>query len=209
MAAKGNGRSTLPDGVDDSELNRGQLARAFNVSENTLDRWVADGMPVLEVGANGRPYRFQLSSCWGWKTDRDVEETRAQDEAERSVQQMRLALIGGRVGTSEQSLSPKERAALYAAEQGYMQAARARRDLIPFDEVVDLIEDVLAIVRDGITALPDRLARECGLEGRQTEKAIVAGDDLIGELNRKIREARLEGRTASSGQPANGHLELQ
>lgn len=52
-------RFPLPAGVADAVLNKSQLARALAVSEPTIDRWVADGMPVLSAGTNGRSYEFQ------------------------------------------------------------------------------------------------------------------------------------------------------
>ena len=54
-------------------LNKSQLARALNVSEPTVDRWIGDGMPVLSAGTNGRSYEFQLSECFAWRKAREAE----------------------------------------------------------------------------------------------------------------------------------------
>ena len=179
----------LPDGVDDIVLNRGQMARALNVSEPTIDRWIVDGLPVLEGGGGGgRPYKFQLSACWSWKCARDDDERIATAEAERAVQQMRLALVGGSVGDQERAFSAKQRSELYAAEYHWMQAARARGQLTPIERVEDLLEEVFSLVRDAVVALPDRLQRECNLDGRQVEKAVTACDDLLSEAHRKMQE---------------------
>ncbi|HEY4774077.1 MAG TPA: terminase small subunit [Xanthobacteraceae bacterium] len=197
----------LPDGVDDAVLNRGQLARALDVSEPTLDRWIADGMPVVEGGGNGRPYKFQLSACWAWKCARDDDEMFASEQAERAVQQMRLALIGGSVGDSERALSAKQRAELYEAEYRWMQAAQLRGELAPVKQVAEIIEEVFALIRDAVTALPDRLQRECNLKGREIERAIVACDDALAEAHRRIRDGLS---ALSAPTRVNGHsLELQ
>jgi phage terminase Nu1 subunit (DNA packaging protein) len=187
----------LPQGVDDAVLNRGQLARALNVSEPTIDRWIADAMPVLEGGSNGRPYKFQLSACWAWKCGRDQDEQILSAESERAVQQMRLALIGGSVGDNERVLSPKDRAQLYEEEYRWMQAARARGELIPFQDVVDLFEEVFAVIRDGVVALPDRLQRECHLQGGQCERAVTACDDVLAEAHRRSEDAFVKLKMAS------------
>ncbi|MBR2819830.1 MAG: terminase small subunit [Reyranella sp.] len=181
-------RHPLPDGVVDAVLNRGQLARAFDVSEPTIDRWIADGMPVQEAGTNGRSYKFLLSDCWSWKAERDQAEAQATEAGERAVQQMRLALIGGEIGDSERGLSPKQRAELYEAEYRWSQAAKARGDLAPVGAVDDLFEDVFTTIRDTIVALPDRLQRECNLSDRQVEKAVTACDDALDEAARKIAD---------------------
>ncbi|MBL3611465.1 hypothetical protein JMM60_22460, partial [Rhodovulum sulfidophilum] len=46
----------LPEGVEDTAMNRAQIARALDVSDNTISKWIAQGMPVLEEGGNGREY---------------------------------------------------------------------------------------------------------------------------------------------------------
>ncbi len=197
----------LPDGVRDAILNRGQIARALDVSEPTIDRWIADGMPVYEQGGNGKSYKFQLSDCWAWKCARDHDEALATEESERTVQQMRLALIGGAAGDSERALSPKERAELYEAEYRWSQAAKARGELTPIQRVEDLMEEVMATVRDTIVALPDRLQRECNLQNRQVEKAVIACDDALNEAVRKLDDGL---RSLQQGARPNGHsLELQ
>lgn len=176
----------LPQGVQDAILNRGQLARALGVSEPTVDRWITDGMPVEEGGSNGRPYKFLLSACWVWKVKRDGDDSARVAEAERAVQQMRLALIGGGVGDTERSISPKQRAELYEAEYRWAQAARARGELVPQSDIEDAAEDLLATIRDAVVALPDRLQRECNLDNRQTEHAIRACDDILTDLHGRL-----------------------
>lgn len=196
-------RHPLPDGVVDAELNRGQLARAFGVSEPTIDRWIGDGMPVLEQGTNGRSYKFLLSACWQWKAERDDAETQATEAGERAVQQMRLALIGGEVGDGERGLSPKQRTELYEAEYKWSQAARARGELAYTAAVDELFEEVFTTIRDAVVSLPDRLQRESGLSNRQVEKAVTACDDALDEAARKIADGIRALRAGS--QQANGH----
>jgi phage terminase Nu1 subunit (DNA packaging protein) len=197
----------LPPGVTDTVLNRGQIARALGTTEPTIDRWMADGMPVKEGGTNGKPYQFQLSACWAWKCRRDRDDQAQEEEAEQAVRQMRLALVGGAVGgDSERALSPKERANLYEAEYKYMQAARARGELAPIKQVEELLEEIFTVIRDAVVALPDRLQRECNLQNRQVEKAVIACDDAINEASRKIAE----GVERLSAGDTNGHnFELQ
>src|SRR5688572_4390131 len=99
----------LPNGVTDAVLNRDQLARALGVSLPTIDRWIGDGMPMLQDGRNGRAYQFQLSACWAWKCGRDAEDKAADDAAEDAIRQLRLALTGGSAGDDAQrAMSAKE-----------------------------------------------------------------------------------------------------
>lgn len=197
----------LPDGVTDAVLNRAQVAKAFGVSENTIDRWIADGMPVHEQGGPGRSYKLQLSDCWAWKSARDHDDLLASEAGDRAVQEMRVALTRAGVGDSERVLSPRHRAELYEAEVNWAQAARARGELAPMTEVEELLEDVFALIRDSVVALPDRLQRECSLNARQVEKAVRACDDALAEAEAKIAEG-----LKSMREPArtNGHsVDLQ
>lgn len=198
----------LPVGVVDAILNRGQLARALDTSEVTIDRWIADGMPVHQVGGNGKSYQFLLSACWAWKRARDDSEAAATEQSERAVQQMRLALVGGTIGESERALSPRQRAELYEAEYRWSQAAKARGELTSVKAVEDLLEDVFATVRDSIVALPDRLQRELNLQNRQAEKAVIACDAALDEAARKIEDG-LKALRESDVQPNGQHFDLQ
>ena len=86
-------RYPLPEGVQDATVNKGQLAEAFAVSETTVDKWLRKaGFPILEGGANGVAYKFQLSAVWAWREAQKAQ-TRAEQEATNdSVRQLRMQL---------------------------------------------------------------------------------------------------------------------
>lgn len=179
----------LPAGVVDAVLNRGELARALDKSEPTIDRYIADGMPFLVEGTNGRSWQFQLSDCWKWIKARERAEIERQGQAALAVQQMRLALIGGSdVNDSDRMLSPKQRQETYEAERAFMLAALQRGDLVRRDDVVNAFEDVFKTLRDAITALPDRLEREMGLSGKALTMCIDLCDGALSEAERRVEE---------------------
>jgi phage terminase Nu1 subunit (DNA packaging protein) len=182
------GTYPLPEGVEDAVLNRAQLASAFKTSENTVDRWRQAGMPVLSEGTNGRAFEFQLSECFAWKCRRDADQRAAQERADQSVLQMQLAILGGSTGDSEMGLTNRERREIYEVEQAYLKLARERSELIPRKEVLDLLDHLLSSVRKAVIGLPDRLSRDAGLTGRQTEQAVATADDLLRELHDTLQE---------------------
>lgn len=179
-------RYPLPKDVVDAVLNKSQLARALNVSEPTIDRWIADGMPVLSAGTNGRSYEFQLSECYAWRKAREAERKAEDDAAERAVQEMRLALVGGKAGTSEQALPPRERRELYAAEREYMNMAQQRGELVRFDDMVDVLDSVLSAVRAGLEAMPDRIGRELSLTTPQVLVVVRLAEDIMDDLSKSL-----------------------
>ena len=48
----------------DSDLNRQQLCVAMGVSDSTVGRWLAAGLPYTPVGIRGK--RFNLAECRTW-----------------------------------------------------------------------------------------------------------------------------------------------
>ena len=178
----------LPRGVSDAVLNRKQLAQALGSSEPTIDRWIGEGMPVLERGTNGKAYQFQLSHCYAWRQLRETEQAAQDSQAENAVRQMRLALLGGDVGDSERALNPRERQAIYAAEVEWQKLARMRGEVIPAAEVTDLLQQVFSLVRAAINAMPDRLARDAGLTAAQVDQAEAVGDDILADMQSALSQ---------------------
>ena len=177
----------LPEGVPDAVLNKRELADFFGVSLPTLDAWIADGLPALAEGTNGRQWEFQASAAWAWKCNRDEGEKIKSSQAQAAIAAMRLALIGGKSGNSIQSLAPKERQQLYDVEAAYERLKRERNQSLDRDEVNQVMTDLLRIVRDGVSALPDTLERIANLDGKGVDKAVDACDDLLEEMERSIK----------------------
>lgn len=179
----------LPSGAVDAVLNRAQLARALNKSEPTIDRYIADGMPCLTEGTNGRAWEFQLSACWAWLRRREHDDQVRTSQAEEAVQQMRLALVGGSdVDDETRTLSPKQRKEVYDAEQAFMMAAIARGDLVRRADVVDAFEQVFKTLRDAFTVLPDQLEREVGLTSKGMKLVIDHCDRALSEAERRVEQ---------------------
>ncbi len=55
-----------------ARLNRSGLAEMLGVSLPTVDRWVKDGMPVVQRGSRGVEWAFDSADVIRWHTDRRV-----------------------------------------------------------------------------------------------------------------------------------------
>lgn len=179
-------RFPLPDGVPDVVLNKRDLSDFLAVSLPTLDAWISAGMPAISEGTNGRSWEFQASAAWAWKCARDEGERIKSTEAQAAIAAMRLALVGGKAGSSIQSLPPKERQQLYDVEAAYEKLKRERNQSLDRDEVTSAMTDLLRIVRDSLSMLPDTLERKIGLDGKGVDAAVEHCDDILGELERAI-----------------------
>ncbi len=120
----------------------------------------------LTEGTNGRQWEFQASIAWAWKCARDEGEREKNSQAQAAIAAMRLALIGGKSGSSIQSLPPKERQMLYDVEASFEKLKRERNQSLDRDETMAVFNDLMRIVRDGCSALPDTLEREASLDGK-------------------------------------------
>lgn len=179
-------RYPLPDGVPDAVLNKQELADFFGVSLPTLSAWISDGMPAISEGTNGRQWEFQASAAYAWKCGREEGERVKTTQAQAAIAAMRLALIGGKSGNSIQSLAPKERQQLYDVEASYEKLKRERNQSLDRDEVNLVLTDLLRMIRDGISSLPDSLERRVNLDGRGVDVAVETCDDMLEELEALI-----------------------
>lgn len=177
------GRFPLPANVPDAILNKAQLETALGVSGTTISAWLRraeNPLPYETAGANGRSYQFRLSIAYAWMQAMRADEESAKAAGDAAAAQLSLALLGGESAsgaTGKMSLADQRK--LLELEALRRVEAQNRRDLIRRDDVVTGVEEVFAAIRDALDALPDRLARELGLEGRDLEKIEKACDDVL------------------------------
>ena len=179
-------RYPLREGVPDAVLNRSELAEFFDVSALTITAWVNDGMPVLSKGGQGQAYEFQASACWAWKAARDRAEDLRSEAARSAIAAQRLALVGGGLGDSVESLPPKERREILAAQMAHEQWLAARNQLLRRDDVVDMLTAVFAIVRNGLEAMPDRIERVSAIDAKTVAELIVQCDATVDTIRLEI-----------------------
>lgn len=173
----------MPEGVGDAIVNKTQLETGLGVSGTTISAWLRrpdNPLPYESAGANGRSYQFRLSVAYAWMQAMRADEESARTAGDEAAAQLSLALLGGETASGvhgRMSLTDQRR--LLELEALRRIEAQNRRDLIRREDVIAGVEDVFAAIRDALDALPDRLARELGLEGRDLEKIEKACDDVL------------------------------
>lgn len=168
-------RYPLPDGVPDAVLNREEMGEALGVSLNTITSWMNAGMPVQAEGRNGKPYELRLSHCFAWNEARRRDEELRSSAARDAISAMRLALVGGKSGDSIEALDPKQRREILTAQLAHEQLELARSRLLRREDVQELLETLMSVIRDGLDVAPDRIER---LEPTLPPKAINALVDI-------------------------------
>lgn len=195
----------LPDGVDDAVLNRGQLAKAMRVSENTITNWVGDGLPVQAQGSNGQAYEFQMSHCYAWRMRRSADEKTRQAKGDAAAQQMALTFLNQTESIDDEPfLTAKQIKEWAEAEYQRNRAAEQRGDLVRADGVRRVMEQLVVDFCGAINVLPDFAEQEFGLSPAQAARFQVRCDGVIEEAALTIQRNGLASGAVVS--MANGKL---
>ncbi|WP_044008020.1 DUF1441 family protein [Ketogulonicigenium vulgare] len=194
----------LPATVQDADMNQEELASALNQSVNTIAKWIRqEGMPVAQAGGNGKSYVLRLghvlrlSHCWAWLKARDADRDLRSQHNKQQAAALQAEMLGLDVSDPNAHMTPKARREMAEADLVWNKAQRERRTLVQLDEVHDLLESVLTMVRDGIEAMPDLLERELNLKPDQVAAAVAVGHDILTSLTEKIEAAELQERTVA------------
>lgn len=185
-------RYPLPPGAPDALVNKTQLEVGLGVSGTTISSWLrrADNpLPYETAGTNGRNYQFRLSIAFAWMKAMRADEDSAKAMGDDAAAQLAMHLLGGETASgSDGKMTLADQRKVMELEVIRMSAARQRGDLMWRDDVVLGFEEFGAAIRDALDALPDRLAREFGLEGRDLEKCQRACDDALASAHRAMIE---------------------
>lgn len=162
----------LPDGVEDVVVNRTQLGIALSVSENTISKYISQGLPVLTVGGNGKEYEFQLSDCYAWRCARDEDARTQKSAGDHAAAQLALTFRNHDDSETAPSseLTAKQIIEEAEADYKYQRAAEQRGELVRASRVRDLFEDTLVEFRTTITTVVDFAEMEFGLKPDQVDK---------------------------------------
>ena len=187
-------RFPLPEGVEDGVLNRAQLALAFNMSENTISKWVLQGMPVQSAGQNGVAYEFSLSHCWAWKQSRDEDAMAAKRRGDQLATQAALAFrnLDADEDEANSQMTAAEVRAWAEAEYHRNRAAEQRGELMRTSRVLQAVEDMIVAFGTAMDTLPDWAELEFGLTPDQVQQ-LQDKADAIRQEAREICERMIGG----------------
>ena len=143
-------------------------------------------MPVVQEGGLGKAYILRLSHCWAWKQARDDSERVRQRHSASQINALQASFLGIDIEDPQASLSAKQRSELAQADILHSKAMQQRRQLVPLDDIVELLESIFTITRDKVEAMPDILERELGLRPEQVIMVQRIGADLLTSLSEKI-----------------------
>lgn len=182
-------RFPLPEGVADLVVNRTELAELLDTSENMITDWLGRGMPCLEQGSNGRPYKFQFSDCYAWRESWLEADRQRKETISANVAQMRMGFANDdSLDERDARLTPKEIKEQSEAHLLRMRAAEMRGELVRVDRVAATAQQMLERVRRTIITLPDFAEREFGLNPDQVQKLERRGFAVLSDMRRDLED---------------------
>lgn len=183
-------RHPLPLGAADALVNKTQLEVGLGVSGTTISSWVRraeNPLPFETAGTNGRNYQFRLSIAFAWMQAMRADEDSAKAQGDAAAAQLAMHLLGGQTASAvDGKMSLADQRKHMELEVVRMGAARQRGELMWRADVVIGFEEYGGAIRDALDALPDVLARELGLEGRDLEKCERVCDDALAAAHRAM-----------------------
>lgn len=188
-------RYPLPKGVQDADMNQEEIAQALNTTVNTVAKWIRqDEMPVVQSGGNGKAYILRLSHCYAWKKARDAAVNLKDQHNKAQINALQAEFLGFDTDNPMAGLTARQRDELATADIKWSKAQHLRKQLVPLDSVVEVLEAVCTKVREGVEAMPDRLERELNLKPEQVAAVVRIGSDILQAMADRIEEAELQER---------------
>lgn len=141
-------------------VTQSEAAKVFGVSTRTIQRWETDGFPRqdAEVAA------YDLTECVAWALQRERD---------------RLSNVAG--DSFEQA---RARKTAIEADLKELELAQLRGELVPIDEVAELVEAPLAAVDESLVTAKRRHAKTWARKLKVTQGVARA---LIDELVEEVR----------------------
>lgn len=121
------------------QMNRSEIAAAFGADPTTIDRWLRDGMPVVDRPGKGIAATFDLPACLRWKLSYDLD--KALDRAEKSA-------------TAEDLDALKAEGQRLRNESAQLDLAARRGELAKVEIMFQLMK---SLIIEGRVALMDRV----------------------------------------------------
>lgn len=134
------------------ELNRKELASLLGVSLPTVTDWIERGLPVLQRGARGVPWKFDAAECVSWM--RDFDATKAAAGSDIGEKEAQRRILAADAQTKEINL------------------AELQRKVVRIEDVDRIWEGRVVAARETLLPIAKRLAPE--LVGEEDRKEIEA-----------------------------------
>lgn len=184
--------TAAPPAADPITLNKRELAAAFKVSEPTIDKWLAEGCPVVRGGQHGVAYQFDPKAVLAWRQDLEAQAEKEAQAKQEMLRGLELDLTGGSVADDEiQRLPARERGLALEAERKALLLAKEKGELVDRAEVVRDYQAVFGLLRQRLLSMPGLLRRTAQLSPDASRAVDTEMRALLRELHLQIQDPHL------------------
>ncbi|NCA73178.1 MAG: DUF1441 family protein [Sphingobacteriia bacterium] len=148
-------------------VNKTGVAQFFDVSLPCVDGWIRRGLPAIERGTQGKPWRFDLLAVTEWRFSPS---TGAATEGD----------------PDPDSLDPKARLDWYRGTREKMRHQQEAGELISVEAFRQGLARPFKLLAHTVESLPDILERDAGLSGTQVELCVKICDRLREDLYQQL-----------------------
>jgi terminase small subunit / prophage DNA-packing protein len=157
---------------DRRKANKAEVAEFFSISMPVLEKWIREGMPVIQKGGRGIGWVIDLRAVAEWRYT--------------------ARLASGQI--DPETLPPGERKQWYDGEAKRIDLAVSARELIRASELEEEIATAYASIAQTMLSLPDWLERRAGISPEQAEECeAVIHEAMTGLSDRLQTYATIEG----------------
>lgn len=126
---------TLTRAEQKRHCNKAQLAELFEVYPSTVDGWIRKGMPYVVRGSLSKPWTFDARNVLEWRFTHDAPAP----------------------PVSPDDMVPTDRRAWYDSEVLRRRLQERDRELVAVEDAKAAVETALAVIREGVNEIPDKL----------------------------------------------------
>jgi phage terminase Nu1 subunit (DNA packaging protein) len=146
------------------KANKAQAALFFGITLPVIDKWIREGMPIVQRGSKGFEWVLDLHDIAKWKYT--------------------ARLPSGEL--DPETLAPGERKLWYDGETKRRELQVRDRQLIPALEVEEVVGTAFSATAQALMALPDNLERRAGLSPEQVESVDTVIHEALNDLADKL-----------------------
>lgn len=143
----------------------------FEVSPQAVDGWIRRGCPAEQVGAQGRPWLFDLLRVSEWRFA-GKSTTSSSSSSDR--------------GDDPEQMTPNDRLHWYKGTREKIRYMEEASQLIPAGEYETALSSALKLVAMTLESLPDVLERDAGISGEAVERCQTVIDRMREDLYQRL-----------------------
>lgn len=184
-------------------LNRTELADVLGVSMPTITAWMGDGMPYVDGGGKGKPFRFDSLACIEWWAENKRRRKPSPGPANDPFAEP---------GDVPESYDEADRRKMVAnADKAELELAKAAGKVVEIEDVAAAVADMHVKVRTRLLGLGNkvrvRVSAYLNGDKRAVEEVVSTVEEAVADAMAEIKDDPFDDGDDDSGGEDDGAVE--